>query len=366
MARRVKAVSHEDRLTLVEHLDELRSRLIVCIVVLGVALALCFWQNHLLLEKEPAWPSFVKLARQFLKPEGGALDPVFAEAKTVEQNHVCTSADGAKIAWSSVGEGFPIAMPAVWFHQIDKDLTSTTWSHWTAEALRGHRLIRTDMRGVGLSDPNPQRWNFDALLEDFIAVVDDAGLEKLDLLGMSHGVLVAIAFAARFPERVRRLVMVGGYAEGFGVRADPEEIQRRETLLNLGRGYAPSDRTSFARMLGALYWPDANNEMMDWFVDRLGTISVLSEQLQEVFKSIDLRPELAKIKAPTLVMHAKGDRIIPPGCSETLASRIDGAKLVLLDSENHIPLVHDKGWPPARAALRSFLGARERALVDAL
>jgi sec-independent protein translocase protein TatC len=50
VARRVKAVSHEDRLTLVEHLDELRTRLIVCIVVFGVALALCFWQNHLLLE----------------------------------------------------------------------------------------------------------------------------------------------------------------------------------------------------------------------------------------------------------------------------------------------------------------------------
>lgn len=50
MPRRVKAVSHEDRLTLVEHLDELRARLIVCIAVFGVALALCFWQNHLLLE----------------------------------------------------------------------------------------------------------------------------------------------------------------------------------------------------------------------------------------------------------------------------------------------------------------------------
>lgn len=50
MARRVKAVSHEDRLTLVEHLDELRTRLIVCIVVFGVALALCFWQNNLLLD----------------------------------------------------------------------------------------------------------------------------------------------------------------------------------------------------------------------------------------------------------------------------------------------------------------------------
>lgn len=50
MSPRVKPVSHEDRLTLVEHLDELRSRLIVCIVVFGVALVLCFWQNHLLLE----------------------------------------------------------------------------------------------------------------------------------------------------------------------------------------------------------------------------------------------------------------------------------------------------------------------------
>jgi sec-independent protein translocase protein TatC len=50
MARRVRPVSHEDQLTLVEHLDELRARLIVCIVVFGVALALCFWQNNLLLE----------------------------------------------------------------------------------------------------------------------------------------------------------------------------------------------------------------------------------------------------------------------------------------------------------------------------
>jgi sec-independent protein translocase protein TatC len=50
MPRRVKAVSHEDRLSLVEHLDELRSRIVACIAVFGVALALCFWQNHILLE----------------------------------------------------------------------------------------------------------------------------------------------------------------------------------------------------------------------------------------------------------------------------------------------------------------------------
>ena len=47
---RIRAVSHEDRLTLVEHLDELRTRIVICLVVFCVALALCFWQNHLLLE----------------------------------------------------------------------------------------------------------------------------------------------------------------------------------------------------------------------------------------------------------------------------------------------------------------------------
>ncbi|MBK5218668.1 MAG: twin-arginine translocase subunit TatC [Thermoleophilia bacterium] len=50
MARRVRAISHEDQLSLVEHLDELRSRIVLCAVVFGVALALCFWQNNLLLE----------------------------------------------------------------------------------------------------------------------------------------------------------------------------------------------------------------------------------------------------------------------------------------------------------------------------
>src|SRR4051794_5750355 len=50
MSRRVRAVSHQDELTLVEHLDELRSRVIVCAVVFTVAFALCFWQSHLLLE----------------------------------------------------------------------------------------------------------------------------------------------------------------------------------------------------------------------------------------------------------------------------------------------------------------------------
>jgi pimeloyl-ACP methyl ester carboxylesterase/AraC-like DNA-binding protein len=312
-------------------------------------------ENHLLLEKEPAWPTFTRLARQFLSGAAEVVDSNLVRAHAAERVHFCTSADGTKVGYSIIAEGEPLVMPAVWFHHIEKDLTTPAWTHWMAEASRGHRLVRSDMRGVGLSDHDPPRWTFDGLLEDFEAVVDDAGLERFDLLGMSHGVLVAIAYAARHPERVRKMLLFGGYAEGFGVRGDPEEIQRRETLLALGRGYAPSDRLAFARMLGALYWPSAGGEMIDWFGERLGTISLLNESLQNVFRDIDLRGDLAKIRAPTLVMHSRGDRIIPSACSEELAAGIEAAKLVLLKSENHLPLADEPAWSIARASLRSFL-----------
>ena len=312
-------------------------------------------ENHILLEKEAAWPTFTRLARQFISGEDEPFDAGYAEARTREKLGSCKSKDGTTIGYSIIGDGEPIAMPAVWFHHTQKDLSTPTWGHWMAEATRGHSLLRSDFRGIGLSDHDPPRWDFDALLDDFVAVVDDAGLEQFDVLGMSHGVLVAIAYAARFPERVRKLVLVGGYAAGFGVRGDPEEVKRRETLLELGRGYAPSDRLSFARMLGALYWPSAGGEMIEWFGDRLGTISVLSESLQDVFRILDLRVELGKIEAPTLIMHSKSDRIIPAVCSEEMAAGIKDAKLVLLDSENHVPLADEPAWPVARTALRQFL-----------
>ena len=312
-------------------------------------------ENHILLEKEAAWPTFLRLTRQFLGSDDAPFDAGLVQTKKAEAFETCTSADGTEIGYSIAGEGDAIAMPAVWFHHVQKDLATPTWGHWMDEAMRGHALIRSDFRGIGLSDADPPRWAFEALLDDFIAVVDDAGIEQFDVLGMSHGVLVAVAYAARFPERVRKLVLVGGYAVGFGVRGDPEEVRRRETLLELGRNYAPSDRLAFARMLGALYWPSAGGEMIDWFGDRLGTISVLSEALQDVFRLLDLREELGKIRAPTLIMHSKGDRIIPCACSEEMAAGISGARLVLLDSGNHIPLADEPAWPAARTALRGFL-----------
>lgn len=279
------------------------------------------------------------------------------KAKSGERVASCISADGARIAWSDMGDGFPLIQPAVWFHHIEKDWNSAAWAHWMSEAVDGRRLIRSDLRGVGLSDAHPPRWTFEALVEDFEAVVAASGVERFDLFGLSHGALVALAYAARHPERVRKLVLYGGYAAGFAVRGDADEIKRRETLVDMGRIYRDGDRAVFGRMLGALYWPGARGEVIDWFNERLVTIMSLNESLQEVFRTVDLRGELGAVRARTLVGHSRGDRIIPHACSEALASGIEDARLISVESGNHMLLADDPGWPSFARELRRFLAA---------
>jgi pimeloyl-ACP methyl ester carboxylesterase/AraC-like DNA-binding protein len=297
--------------------------------------------------------------RRLARPDAAGSDSAAtpAVAKAEERITVCTSPDGTRIGWSDMSEGFPLLQPAVWFHQIEEDRASVAWQHWVSEAVRDRRLIRSDLRGVGRSDRDPPRWTFDALLEDFAAVVDASGVDRFDLFGLSHGSLVALAYAARHPARVRRMILYGGYAAGFEVRGDPEEIKRRKSLLDMGRIYRDGGREVFGRMLGALYWPDARGAMIDWFNDRLGTIMGLNESLQDVFRSLDLRGELGAITAETLIAHSRGDRIIPHACAEEMARLIPGARLLSCDSENHMLLADEPAWPVFVQGLRGFPGA---------
>ena len=89
----------------------------------------------------------------------------------------CLSKDGSCIGFSAMGEGYPTLMPAVWYHRIESDWSSPVWRHWLAEGIDGRRLIRSDVRGSGLSERHPTRWSFGALYEDFEAVAEEIGAE---------------------------------------------------------------------------------------------------------------------------------------------------------------------------------------------
>ena len=96
---------------------------------------------------------------------------------------------------------------------------------------RTNRLVRADMRGFGLSELEPAMFTFDSMCRDLGAVVDDAGLQSnATCSACRYGAPIAMAYAARNPERVRKLVLVNSFAAGWRVRADPEEIAWRNSL----------------------------------------------------------------------------------------------------------------------------------------
>ncbi len=151
----------------------------------------------------------------------------------------CSAPDGTTLAYAITGEGSPVVKAATWLSHLEYDWKSVVWSHlWRALSAQ-HKLIRYDERGNGLSDARPKQMTFEAWVEDLETVVDAAGVERFDLLGISQGVAVSIAYAVRHPERVSHLVLHGGYAQGWRNLDRPDLEARQEALMTLmkdGRG----------------------------------------------------------------------------------------------------------------------------------
>ena len=162
---------------------------------------------------------------------------------------------------------------------------------------------------------------------------------------------------ARHPERVRKLVLVNSFAAGWRVRADPEEIAWRESLLEMNRRQQSFRRSLLGEMFITLYFPSASNELIDWHNELFSTLGPVSSmnKMIEVAAWLDVRDELAKIKAPTLVCHGTGDGNAPVAVGRQVAEGIKGARFVELDSANHVLLGDEPAWPVFTREMRAFL-----------
>jgi pimeloyl-ACP methyl ester carboxylesterase len=116
------------------------------------------------------------------------------------------------------------------------DIESPVWKHWVRDLSLKNRFIRYDERGCGLSDWDAPDFTFDDWVADLESVVEALGLERFPLLGVSQGGAVAVAYAARHPERVSHLVLCSAYTRGRAVRAIGDEEKRAAALdLELAR-----------------------------------------------------------------------------------------------------------------------------------
>jgi len=228
---------------------------------------------------------------------------------------------------------------------------------------RTRTLLLVDPRGSG-----PTGAADSYLLDDYVADLEelraDLALETIDLLGFSHGGLVAAAYAAAYPQHVRKLVLACSLA------AVTEEMEQEARVAIDGRAgqpwhaaataalareeagdyETPEDVGSMWNELAPLYfstWDERVRALVH--VDRLPPEPLRSFNAT----AFDLRPELHRIDAETLVIAGRDDFICGPAAAAPLTEGIRGAQLVLLDRAGHFPFLEQ---PDAfRVAVEAFL-----------
>ncbi len=269
----------------------------------------------------------------------------------------CRVADGTRIAYAKVGSGPPILKAANWLTHLEFDWSVPIWGRSFAEIARKHTFIRYDERGCGLSDWEVKDLSFDAFVEDLEAVANALDLDRFPLIGISQGAAVSIEYAVRHPERVSALILVSGYAAGWRIGASPEEQARREAVLTLTELGWGTDNPAYRHIFSQTFMPDARPEDLTWFdaFQRRTTSPRNAARFQEAFGDIDVRDRLAQVKAPTIVFHSRDDQRIPFEDGHFLAKSIPKAKLVALESRNHILVEHEPALDVFSREVEGFL-----------
>jgi pimeloyl-ACP methyl ester carboxylesterase/DNA-binding CsgD family transcriptional regulator len=276
-----------------------------------------------------------------------------------QQVRFCSSEDGVRLAYALHGRGPAIVKVANWLTHLEHDWQSPVWRHWLAELGRGHTFVRYDCRGCGLSDRTPSRVALEAQVADLAAVVDAAGLERFALLGISAGGAVAVAYAAKHPQRVSHLILWGAYAQGRLQRnpshEEREEAELLESVVRVGWG---NPDPLFRRVFTSRFLPGATTTQMEWFdeLQRISTSPEMAVRLRKAWAEIDVTSLLGRISAPTLVAHVRDDVVTPFDQGRLIATRIPEARFLPLAGGNHLPLADDPAWPAFLEEARRFLG----------
>jgi DNA-binding winged helix-turn-helix (wHTH) protein/pimeloyl-ACP methyl ester carboxylesterase len=278
-------------------------------------------------------------------------------ARTRQEIRYCTTSDGVRLAYAMTGSGPPLVKASNWLTHLDFEWGSPIWRHWYAELSRHHRLVRYDERGNGMSQRDVDDVSFDTWVRDLETVVDAAGLDRFPLLGISRGGSIAIAYAAKHPERVTHLVLYGAFATGWRHRGTPQDLEARRALMSLLRLGWGLNNPAFCRTFTCRFIPEATPEHEQWFdeLQRVSTSPENAAQLMERDDDIDVRPLLSKVKTRTLVIHCDRDQAVPPERGRLLAAGIPGARYVSLPSANHLMREEEPAWSLFLEELGLFL-----------
>jgi len=155
------------------------------------------------------------------------------------------------------------------------------------------------------------------------------------------------------------LILYGAYARGRCKRGNPEGIEESKALVTLIRQSWGRDNPVVRQMMTSLFMPDASLEESTWFNEFQRTCGPGENmaRFRELFDDIDVSNLLAEINIPTLVIQCVGDSVAPLSEGKLIASRIPGAKLVTLNSKNHMVFEREPGFKRFLGAVHDFMNS---------
>jgi len=262
-----------------------------------------------------------------------------------EQEIRFTETGGRRIAWARSGDGPPLVLCGWWMSHLELNWREPRFRAFV-EALGRHRtVIRYDAPGVGVcAEGAASPTTVDREAAALAAVIEASGASSVDLFAGSSGAPVGVAFAAAHPERVKRLVIYGGYASGARIA----DARTREAMVELVREHWGLG----SRVLADVFMPSADGPQRDAFVAfqrEAASAEEAARSLEAVYR-FDVAARLGEVQAPALVLHRREDRAIPFELGRELAAGLPGARLVALDGADHFPWFGDSD-----AVLRAVL-----------
>ena len=239
--------------------------------------------------------------------------------------------DGVTIAYSIFGSGPPLALPPPWVTSLSFAIEDPFMNSYLKSLAQHMTVIFYDKHGCGQSDTDRREFTLESEMLDLETVVDHLGLEKFSLFGNSMAGPLTIAYTARHPKRVTRLILYGTYANGEKL-ANKKVQAAIISLIRASWGLG-------SKALADIFIPEAKSEELRSLakVQRLSSSADMAAKLLELCYSVDVTKVLSSIKTPTLILHRENDKAILIHHGRQLAAEIPDAHFKILSGNHHPP-----------------------------
>jgi len=227
------------------------------------------------------------------------------------------------------------------------------WYHWVPALARQYRVLRRDMRGHGQSaDPGPRHtWSIDELITDMRAFMDAIGLQQVHYVGESIGGILGVAFAARWPERLKSLTICNSPTT---IRAAGEKALSGQHG-NVKNALAHSGSRGWGRLLIEQKIISGKNPAhIEWVVNEWAqTPTHVLQGITRTLDGADTTPLLPQITVPTLILAPARSPITPLSDQITMRTLIPNARIAVVEGPGHEIYVDEP--EECLNALRKFL-----------